>query len=117
MSWKHQLYLHVYAQHTNHQESFIVGNKQALLELRDLIDQALVEGKAVGGGFFSSDDEGYEMYVATIKDEDTFQSLEMPYTEQYGAQNDHSHFINIKNDQNAPYDVITVFQDIDKSTK
>lgn len=117
MSWKHQLYLHVYAQHTNHQESFIVGNRQALLELRNLIDQALIEGKAASGGFFSSDDEGYEMYVATIKDEDVFQSLEMPYTEQYGDHNDHKHFINLTNDPNAPYDVISVFQDTDEKIK
>lgn len=48
MSWDYHKYLHIYAQHTHHQESFIVGNKEALLELRNLIDQALKEGEAKG---------------------------------------------------------------------
>ena len=111
MSWKHQMYLHIYAQHTNHQESFIVGNKQALLKLRDLIDEALVETTAAEGSFFSSDDEGYEVYVGLVKNEEVFQSLEMPYTEQFGDRNDQRHFINLKNDPNAPYDPIILFKE------
>ncbi|MFJ6413376.1 hypothetical protein ACIQLG_11370 [Terribacillus saccharophilus] len=104
------LHLHVYAQHSNHQESFIVGNKEALLELRNLIDKALMQGTAASGKFFSSDDEGYEVYVGMVNDEDVFNSLEMPYTEQFGDKNDHSMFLNLKNDPNAPYDVVTIFE-------
>lgn len=107
-------YLHVYAQHSYHQESLIVGNREGLLELRRLIDKALVQGTSASGMFFPSDDEGYEVYVGMVNDEKLFRSFEMPYTEQFGKKNDHSMFLNLNNDPNAPYDVFKIFQNTEK---
>lgn len=113
MSWDYHKYLHIYAQHTHHQESFIVGNKEALLELRNLIDHALKEGEAKGV-FFPSDEEGYPLYVSLVDNEDSFLSLEMPYTEQFGDYNQSFHFINTKNDPNAPYSPATLLKQDEK---
>ncbi|WP_145524323.1 hypothetical protein [Virgibacillus sp. SK37] len=113
MSWDYQKYLHVYAQHSHHQESFIVGNREALLELRKLIDIALSNGKSVGD-FFPSDDEGFQLYVGVVESEDTFNSLEMPYTEQFGEINHNNYFINLKDDPRAPYSPVILFPDNEK---
>lgn len=67
-----------------------------------------MHGTAASGRFFSSDDEGYEVYVGMVNDEDVFNSLEMLYTEQFGDKNNHSMFLNLKND--PPYDVVTIFE-------
>lgn len=108
MSWDYHDYIHVYAQHSHHQESFIVGNKQALIQLRSLIDKALAEGTSKGV-FFPSDDEGFDLYVAVVENEDLFQSLEMPYTEQFGDMNHHNYYVNQKDDPNAPFSPIILF--------
>ena len=113
MSWKYHKYLHIYAQHSHHHESFIVGNRKALIELRNLIDKALVNNTSVGN-FFPSDEEGYELYVGVVESEDTFNSLEMPYTEQFGENNSHNYFLNLKQDPKAPYSPIIIFSDEDK---
>ena len=110
MSWEYHKYLHIYAQHTHHFESFIVGNRKALIELRKLIDEALVNNTSVGN-FFPSDEEGYELHVRVIENEDTFNSLEMPYTEQFGKINNNIYFINLKQDPNAPYSPARFFTD------
>lgn len=104
-------YLHLYAQHAHHFESIIVGNKAALIELRNAIDGALATGKGKAH-FFASDDEGYEAYVALMneEDEELFQSLEMPYTEQYGDVNTNCYYVNDPKDKNAPYSPAILFK-------
>ncbi|WP_243290830.1 hypothetical protein [Bacillus sp. FJAT-47783] len=110
MSWKEYKYLHIYAQHSHHHESFIVGNRGALIELRTLIDNALTNNTSMGN-FFPSDDEGYQLYVGVVEDEDMFMALEMPYTEQFGERNHHNYFINLKQDPKAPYSPVILFPD------
>lgn len=112
MSLKGLNFLHIYAQHTHHKEAFIVGNKEGLLELRAAIDEALINGQGKGD-FFPSDEEGYDTYVSLIadEDEDLFNSLEMPYTEQFGDCNSNCHFVNIKKDENAPHPPSILFKD------
>ena len=109
MSWNDFKHLQVYAQHSHHHESFIVGNKQALIELRDLIDQAIKEGEAMGD-FFPSDGEGYQLYISLVNDEHTLNSLEMPYTEQYGEKNEHFQFLNLNDDPKSPYHPVTLLK-------
>ncbi|SDD40873.1 hypothetical protein SAMN05421663_11084 [Terribacillus halophilus] len=111
-SWNYHRYLHVYAQHSHHHESFIVGNREGLVELRDLIDLALANNTSVGG-FFPSDDEGYSLYVGLVENEELFQSLEMPYTEQFGEKNNNIYFVNLKEDPKAPYSPIILFPKVD----
>ena len=111
MSFKDEKYLHVYAPHMPHHESFIVGNREALLELKRLIDIAINEGEAKGN-FFSSDDEGYETFVFNVSDDDgrLFESLEMPYTEQYGESNNNMYFVNDIKELKNPYSPIVLLK-------
>ncbi|WP_226528561.1 hypothetical protein [Metabacillus niabensis] len=59
MSWelKGTNVLHIYAQDAWHQEAYIVGNKEGLLELRNAIDEALKSKEAVAH-VFPTDGEG-----------------------------------------------------------
>ncbi len=113
MSWNDYKYLHIYAQHAHHQESFIVGNRKALIDLRRKIDQALANGTSIGT-FFPSDDEGFQLFVGVVEDEDKFNSLEMPYTEQFGEVNHNNYFLNLKDDSNAPYSPVILFPNTDE---
>jgi hypothetical protein len=71
-------YLHIYGQPMWHGDAFVVGNRAALLRLRDGIDQALqfVEKKEL---FFPADEEGYDLYVACVEDEFDWEQLDAPY--------------------------------------
>lgn len=118
--WKEDLtlcrYLHVYAPHMPHHESFIVGNKKALLELRRMIDIALNEEEAQGD-FVSSDGEGYETFVIKVSDDKMklFESIEMPYTEQYGEVNNHMYFVNNIKGLKEPYSPVVLLKNKDRS--
>ncbi|MCM3442684.1 hypothetical protein AB3Z07_02765 [Metabacillus halosaccharovorans] len=83
MSWKLKgtNVLHIYAQDAWHQEAYIVGNKEGLLELRNAIDEALKSKEAVAN-VFPTDGEGYDAYVLLVdeNEEDKFHSLKLPYT-------------------------------------
>ena len=48
------------------------------------------------GHLVASDQEGYELYVVKIEDDEQelFESLEMPYISQYGEVNSHIYFVN-----------------------
>jgi len=58
--------LNIYGQEFWHTDAKIVGNKLALIALRNLIDSALKNGKTSIGGItplFASDGEGYELTI------------------------------------------------------
>ncbi|AMQ07130.1 hypothetical protein [Sporosarcina psychrophila] len=107
--------MQVYAQHAHHLESIIVGNREGLIELRNAIDQALDKGTGKGN-LFPSDDEGYELYVSLIPDEEhkVFSLLELPYTIQFGEKNTQCLFpYGEYDDKEAPYSPATLFNDED----
>ena len=52
--------------------------------------------------------------MGVVESEDTFNSLEMPYTEQFGENNSHNYFLNLKQDPKAPYSPVIIFSDEDK---
>lgn len=110
MTFKCNEYLHIYASHMPHHESFIVGNKKALLELREMIDEALREEESKRD-FTASDGEGYQAFVIKIPDDEVklFESLEMPYTMQYGDVNSNIFFGN-STKNNAPYSPVTLLK-------
>ena len=112
MSLKDMKYLQIYAQHSQHFEAFIVGNREGLLELRKMIDETLKKGTSEGN-FFPSDDEGYQAYIALIPDEkeELFQSLELPYTDQFGYGNSNQSYCHETTDEDAPYSPIMLFKD------
>ena len=72
--------LHIYAQDSWHQEAFIVGNEEGLLELRNALDLALKSKQGIAN-VFPTDGEGYEAYVLLVGDdeEDKFHQLKLPY--------------------------------------
>ncbi|GAB2554474.1 hypothetical protein [Gracilibacillus alcaliphilus] len=107
-SWADNNYLQMYASYTHHHEVFIIGNKQALTTLCKLIDQALTEDQAVDD-FFASDDQGYNVCVAVIAEEAIFQSLEMPYTEQFGEINLYLYYAKLNDKTQPPYSPVILF--------
>lgn len=111
MTFKSTNYLHVYAQHMPHHESFIVGNKKALLELKEMIDEALQKGEAVRD-FTASDAEDYQAFVINVSDDDMalFESIEMPYTGQYGDVNSNIYFVNEISDSAVPHSPVTLLK-------
>lgn len=111
MTFKDTNFIHIYAQYMPHHESFIVGNKKALLELKKMIEEALQEGEA-SGDFTSTDGEDYQAFVIKVSDQDEalFQSIEMPYTAQFGDANNNTYFVNGKTDRDAPYSPVKLLK-------
>lgn len=111
MTFQNEKYLHIYAQHSPHDDAAIVGNKLALTELRRAIDEALEEHESEGY-VIASDGEGYEVYVVRIENEEQelFESLEMPYITQYGEVNSHIYFVNGGKENKPPNPVSILWE-------
>ena len=90
--------LNIYGQAFYHQEARIIGNKEGLIQLRNTIDKALIEGTATtesdvkhddgNTALFASDGEGYEIIVECQNDDwgikggkDSFWNKEESYPE------------------------------------
>jgi hypothetical protein len=77
--------LHIYAQFCWHSECRIVGNKNALIVLRDAIDEALKKGKSETGAM-TSDGEGYTVEIEMLDadwESDRWRRQPMPYTAEH----------------------------------
>lgn len=77
--------LHIYAQYVWHGEAKIVGNRNALICLRDAIDDALKNGKSETTAMVT-DGEGYGIEIELCdKDWESFewQNKPLPYTAEY----------------------------------
>lgn len=74
----------IYAQESWHMESFIIGNKQGLIELKNAIDKAL-NNRIGEADLFPTDFEGYTTYVALVEDEEKFANLCIAYTNEPGV--------------------------------
>jgi hypothetical protein len=71
-------YLHIYAQPFEHQEAFILGDKEALTNLRNAIDKALTNGNNESScQFYTTDGEGYQVLVLCREMTD---NVALPYT-------------------------------------
>jgi len=93
--------LHVYAQQLNHDSAWIVGDRQALYELRHAIDLALQEGNTCIE-FEVADGESYSLYVAELGSKEmAWEQLDLPYTDRslMGFKDTHS--------PNPPYGLLT----------
>ena len=82
--------LHVYAQDQWHEDAFIVGDRAALVKLRDAIVQALdgdadpfddtISREGLGKtAVFAADGEGYSLHVVAI-DAERMERMKLPYT-------------------------------------
>lgn len=73
--------LHLYGQEYYHDETYIVGSREALLSLKKAIDDALETGRGTAE-FFTSDGEGFDTNIIVREDkwESPFwTSLALPY--------------------------------------
>ena len=76
--------LHIYGQQLNHDAAWLVGDKQALYELRDAVDRAIQDGNTCLD-FEAQDGEGYSLYIAEVETKDmTWEQLDLPYTDRSG---------------------------------
>lgn len=77
--------LHFYGQHQPHQEAWVCGNKEGLIALRDLLDEAInkCSGSCVTQGasleLTSSDGEDYKVLALCLSDS-YMEKLILPYT-------------------------------------
>ncbi len=69
--------LHVYGQFAWHDDVFLIGDRDALMKLRDAVDQALEKGAGSFTGFVT-DGEGFECHVH-LADEKELLELKLPY--------------------------------------
>ena len=74
--------------------------------------QALDNDTTVGN-FFASDKEGYPLYVGVVKDEATFHSFELPYTELVENRNSYTYLHNLKDKNEPPYSPVILFPNDD----
>lgn len=74
--------LHVYGQHCEHDEAFIIGTRDALLALRAAIDASLTQDHAAAD-VYAADGEGYDLIVKCLP-EDALDLKSLPY--QYLAE-------------------------------
>ena len=81
--------LHIHAQEYQHNPAYIIGNRDGLLALKTLIEQALENGDTISANrgndmIFTADGEGYEV-VVVCDDHDwqtpNWQERVLPYTD------------------------------------
>ncbi len=81
--------LHIYGQEAFHDEVYIVGNKEALTDLRNAIDMVLAECLSCRTGVSVNDGEGYDVIV--VKDDNDWKNESwikraVPYTADYARE-------------------------------
>lgn len=79
--------LHIYAQYTNHDYAFLMGDREALTALRNAIHTALLSDDGKGHmQTFTGDGEGYQVLVRVLP-ADVAETLVDPYTQSDVAKN------------------------------
>ena len=74
--------VHIWSQGAWHDSSYIVGDRDGLMKLRDALDQAIESGAATAE-VFVSDGEGYDIDVTCVEDT---KRLAVPYLESYAKE-------------------------------
>ena len=73
--------LHIYAQRTQHEDAYIVGDKRSLMALRDAISYAIDKNNTANlVGVYTNDGEGYCVKIV-ICPEKASEQLSSPYTD------------------------------------
>lgn len=70
--------LHIYAQEFWHSPAEIMGSREALKALRDVIDTALLTGQESHSKAMAVDGEGYSVII-NIRDEKALNARPLPY--------------------------------------
>lgn len=72
--------VHLYPQPFQHETAFVVGTREGLQELRNLIDRAL-EADIANGEVTTADGEGYDLVVISLL-QAAFDEAQLPYTDE-----------------------------------
>lgn len=78
--------LHIHAQFAWHDPAYIVGTKESLKDLRDLIDDAIKAGDW-SEDFFVGDGEGFKVHVLVRSEEHMATKAAVPYTDLVAKEN------------------------------
>lgn len=70
--------LHLYAQEWWHDDARIAGTKDALILLRDALNEAIENGASICEDVFTSDGEGYDVHIIEVSKEQTTH-MAVPY--------------------------------------
>lgn len=79
---------HIFAQSQWHDEAFLIGNREALTQIRDALNDLLKEEAPKAQQkvtLTTSDGEGYELFCILLDENwqsPVWQSLELPYTDE-----------------------------------
>lgn len=72
--------IHIFGQHTYHDDVHIIGSKESLIALRDAIDKVVGSGKNVEKiKAFVNDGEGFDLEVICCNEESDLSRLVSPY--------------------------------------
>lgn len=71
--------IHLYAQHQQHDDAFILADKKALLKLKEAIENALENGRSDTGDFYTNDGEAYAIKIICSDNRDDWESVRLPY--------------------------------------
>lgn len=74
--------LHIHAAEEPHEEAYIVGNRDALVALRDAIDRAVMSGRPEYARVFTADGEGFAAVVVPMQD---MTDMAVPYANAKGV--------------------------------
>jgi len=76
--------LHIYSQSHPHDDAVIVGDRTALVALRDAIGRAL-ETTESSMNTFTNDGEGYSIFVRVREDDNYYNRVSLPYNAEPGV--------------------------------
>ncbi|KEZ47527.1 hypothetical protein GS18_0219230 [Metabacillus indicus] len=93
---------HIYGQRMWHDNSFLIANKAALMELREAIDVAL-KHKEAKLGLSPADGEGYDLYIKCVEDDYNWEELQMPY-------HDRDCYVPDEKEERSPFDVFNHYK-------
>lgn len=78
-------YLHIWGQACWHDPVVIIGNTEALKTLKHAIESAIENGEYKVSAFFTSDREGFSLYVV-CKDDDKWDIRAVPYSDEMAIE-------------------------------
>ncbi|PQZ57295.1 hypothetical protein CQZ94_10705 [Bacillus sp. MYb209] len=88
MNFKDYKICHIYGQQMWHDQAIIIGNKEGLEQLKNMIDIALNENQSEEV-FYPVDLAGYNLKIMCVEDDEKLEHLSLPYhDENYYTKSD-----------------------------
>lgn len=73
--------LHIYGQQYQHDDAYIAGTREALLQLQDTITLAMDSGQPEAVTAYVNDGEGFQLFIIPLSELDA-DKLTVPYTDE-----------------------------------